>query len=125
MPRMANPRRNFYDDLGLRRGASVIEVERAYRAFRKKMDDESAVPDPAREARTKIAYETLSDPAKREAYDELLAGPAPGGGSKGGVFAVAGIVVVGLAAGAWFLMRPSGPPMPDAATRAMDELARR
>jgi hypothetical protein len=39
MPRMANPRRTFYDDLGLRPDASSVEIDRAYRTFRKKMDD--------------------------------------------------------------------------------------
>ena len=73
---MANPRRTFYDDLGVRSSASAAEIDRAYRAFRKKMDDVSAVPEPAREARMKIAHETLSDPAKRDAYDARFAPPA-------------------------------------------------
>ena len=126
MPRMANPRRTFYDDLGLRPDASGVEIDRAYRTFRKKMDDVTAVPDPPREARVKIAYETLSDPAKREAYDALLAGPqSEGGRSKGGLVAVAGIVIVVAIAAGFFLLRPSGPPAADAGTRAVGELTRR
>jgi len=123
---MANPRRTFYDDLGLRPDASGVEIDRAYRTFRKKMDDVTAVPDPPREARVKIAYETLSDPAKREAYDALLAGPqSEGGRSKGGLVAVAGIVIVAAIAAGFFLLRPSGPPAADAGTRAVGELTRR
>jgi hypothetical protein len=122
---MANPRRTFYDDLGVGHRASGVEIDRAYRAFRKKMDDVSAVPEPAREARMKIAHETLSDPAKREAYDALLAGPQSEGGSKGGLFAVVGIVLVVAIAGGFFLLRPSAPPAADAGTRAVGELTRR
>jgi len=119
MPRMANPRRTFYDDLGLRPDASGVEIDRAYRTFRKKMDDVTAVPDPPREARVKIAYETLSDPAKREAYDALLAGPQSEGRPRSGLFAVVGIVVVAAIAGGFFLLRPSGPAPADAGTRAV------
>lgn len=90
------------------------------------MDDVSAVPEPAREARMRIAYETLSDPAKREAYDALLAGPqSEGGRSKGGLVAVIGIVIVAAIAGGFFLLRPSASPPADAGTRALGELTRR
>jgi len=122
---MANPRRTFYDDLGVRSSASAADIDRAYRAFRKKMDDVTAVPEPAREARMKIAHETLSDPAKRDAYDALLAGPQSEGGSKGGLVAVIGIVVVAGIAGGFFLLRPSASPNSDAGTRAVAELTRR
>ena len=40
---MANPRRTFYEELGLQPRASGVEIDRAYRAFRKKMDDVSAL----------------------------------------------------------------------------------
>jgi hypothetical protein len=122
---MANPRRTFYDDLGLRPDASGVEIDRAYRTFRKKMDDVTAVPDPPREARVKIAYETLSDPAKREAYDALLAGPQSEGRPRSGLFTVVGIVVVAAIAAGFFLLRPSGAPPADAGTRAVGELTRR
>jgi len=122
---MANPRRTFYDDLGVRRNSSGAEVERAYRAFRKQVDDPSSVPDAPREARMRIAYETLSDPAKRAAYDERLAGSRSEGRSKGGLFAVLGIVAVGAVVGGWFLLRPSAPPPGSPTNRAVAELTNR
>src|SRR5438128_2433710 len=112
MRRMANPRRNFYKDLGLRPGASGLEIETSYRAFRRKMDHVSVVPDPPRETRMKLAYETLIDPAKRAAYDAQLSGPRSEAGSRGGLFAVAGIVVIAAAVGAFFLLRPAAAPPP-------------
>ena len=65
--------KDYYEILGVQRGASQEEIKRAYRKqARKYHPDVSEEPDA--EARFKAvgeAYEVLSDPAKRRRYDQL------------------------------------------------------
>jgi curved DNA-binding protein len=71
--------KDYYASLGLERGASDAEVKKAYRRLaRKYHPDVSKEPDA--EAKFKEiaeAYQTLKDPEKRAAYDQLGA-HAPG-----------------------------------------------
>lgn len=76
---------DFYDRLGVARTADAREIKRAYR--RKALEfhpDVNSAPE-AREQFVKIneAYETLSDPDKRRAYDMpgASAGRRPGAGA--------------------------------------------
>src|SRR5215831_7959974 len=65
--------RDYYEILGVKRGADADEVKRAYRKLARKFH-----PDVSKEknAETKFkevqeAYEVLRDPDKRAAYDHL------------------------------------------------------
>jgi len=74
------PERDYYKVLGLSRTASADEVKRAYRKLAKKYHPDRNPDDKAAETRFKevqSAYEVLSDPQKRKAYDQFgHAGPA-------------------------------------------------
>lgn len=86
-------KRDFYEILGLGKNASDDEIKKAYRKLAMKHHpdrnpDSKSAEDKFKEA--KEAYEMLSDPQKREAYDRYgHAGVDPnmGGGGGGGGFA--------------------------------------
>src|ERR1700729_2636741 len=72
--------KDYYDTLGVKRGASADEVKRAYRKLARKY-----IPDVSKErnAESKFkdvqeAYEVLRDPEKRAAYDQLGRDYRPG-----------------------------------------------
>jgi len=68
-------KRDYYEVLGLSRDASADQVKRAYRRFALKYHPDNYKGDKA-EAETKFkelaeAYEVLSDPSKRQRYDQF------------------------------------------------------
>jgi len=76
--------RTHYDVLGVSRLASVEEVRAAYRA-RARAHHPDAGGDPAAMRRLNAAWRVLGDPARRAAYDRLLAtGGAPTAGAVDG-----------------------------------------
>ncbi len=80
--------RDFYDVLGLKRGASADEIKKAYRSLSKELHPDKHKGDKAAEAKFKEvneAYETLSNPQKKQMYDQFgSAGANMGGGGGGG-----------------------------------------
>ena len=81
-------KRDYYEVLGVQKGASDDEIKKAYRKLSKKFH-----PDINKEADADVkfkevaeAYEILSDPQKRAAYDQYgHAGTDPNfGGGAGG-----------------------------------------
>ena len=66
-------KRDYYEVLGLPRGASAEEIKRAFRRLAKQYHpDVSRAPDAeTRFKEVNEAYETLADPRKRQMYDQF------------------------------------------------------
>ena len=87
---MAEQKRDYYEVLGVQKGATDAEIKKAYRKLAKENHPDLHPDDKAAEARFKEineAYEVLSDSGKRSRYDQFgFAGVDPnyGGGGFGG-----------------------------------------
>jgi len=91
---VANEKRDYYDALGLKKGASDEEIKKAFRQHAKKFHPDVNPGNAKAEARFKEineAYEVLSDSDKKARYDQFgHAGVDPnfgGGGPFGGGYA--------------------------------------
>ncbi len=70
---MAESKRDYYEVLGVQKGASADEIKKAYRKLAKANHPDLNPGDKAAEARFKEAneaYEVLSDDSKRQLYDQ-------------------------------------------------------
>jgi DnaJ-class molecular chaperone len=69
-----NAEENYYQLLGLKKGATDDQIKKAFKKMAIKFhpDKNKDDPDGAKQKFQKIAnaYETLSDPEKRQVYDE-------------------------------------------------------
>lgn len=64
-------KKNFYDVLGVKRDASDDEIKKAFRKLAAKYHPDRG-GDEERFKEISEAYDTLSDPAKRKEYDQIL-----------------------------------------------------
>lgn len=73
---------NYYEILGVQRGASIDEIKKSYRKLvRKYHPDVSKEADAAdKMQQLNVAYETLTDDSKRTEYDQMLDNPFAGQG---------------------------------------------
>jgi molecular chaperone DnaJ len=78
---------SLYDTLGVKKGASADEIKKAYRKLARQYHPDTNQGDKSAEERFKqvqTAYDVLSDPEKRKAYDRFgstngRGAPGPGG----------------------------------------------
>src|ERR1700704_2769178 len=86
---MATPKHEYYETLGVPRKADAEEIRKAYRKLARKHHPDLNPGDKSSEDRFKNvqeAYDILSDPKKRQMYDQYgfysdngFAGAGPGG----------------------------------------------
>lgn len=93
----------LYDVLQVPRDAMQADIVRAYRKHTGKLAQETAPPDPKRQALLHEAYEVLTDPDRRAAYDKSIRQPTFLGVSARAeqpakwVAAIAGLAVMSVA----------------------------
>ena len=86
---MAETKRDYYEVLGVSKGASEDEIKKAYRQLAKKYHPDMNPGDKEAEAKFKEAneaYDVLSDSEKRQKYDQFghaAFDPSMGGGGSG------------------------------------------
>src|SRR5215469_16169012 len=85
------PKHDYYETLGVPRQAAAEEIRKAYRKLARKYHPDLNLGDKSAEDRFKNvqeAYDILSDPKKRQMYDQFgfysencYPGAGPGGGA--------------------------------------------
>ncbi|HEW81414.1 MAG TPA: molecular chaperone DnaJ [Nitrospirae bacterium] len=84
---MASGTDDFYERMGLKKGASEAEIKKTYRRLARKYHPDLNPGDESKEKKFKEineAYEVLSDPKKRSEYDQFGKAAFEGGQGHGG-----------------------------------------
>jgi S1-C subfamily serine protease len=116
---MDRGKQTLYDVLDLSRDSDTTAIALAHKRIRAEMERETSAPDARRAALVHEAYEVLSDPQRRAAYDKSLGAPSflgmPASARArpkwAGAFAGLAVVVAALY---FTLHRPASPPAPGA-----------
>ena len=98
----------LYEALGVARDAKNVDVGRAYNRLVREYQKETAPPDAKRDARLREAFETLTDPDRRDAYDATLVVKRAKSGGKL-VAVAAGLAVVMGGGGFYFAEKAAAP----------------
>ena len=111
---MATTEKDYYQILGVERGATDAEVKRAFRKLAQQWHPDVNTTQEAQERFKEIneAYQVLSDPQRRQAYDMFGSAGVGGAGDQGfgGFGGHGGLGRFGLGAGACRHLRHSGRP---------------
>ena len=74
---------DYYSTLGISKGASADDIKRAYRKLAHQYHPDKGKGDPEKFKQVSEAYQVLSDPSKRQQYDQFgstfSGGRGPGG----------------------------------------------
>lgn len=92
-------KRDYYEVLGIQKGADASTIKKAYRKMAKKYHPDANPGDKEAEEKFKEvneAYEVLSDDQKRAAYDQYGHSAFENGGMGGGGFTGGGSQVISL-----------------------------
>jgi len=117
MPEDKAPRqRTLYDVLGVPRTAKNTDIARAFNRLKADQQREDVSPDPRLMAQAQVAFDTLSDPDKRDAYDLSLARVASK--SRVPMWSAIGVAIAVACGGGYFLAgRGKGMDAPKPLTR--------
>ena len=115
---MPSPKQTWYEVLGVARDAKLTDIGRAYNRHKSDMQKDKAPPDPKRAALLKEAFDALSDPERRAAYDASL-DVRKSAFRRRWAIATAAVVTVLAAAAFHFLQRP---PVPQNPARSVEEI---
>lgn len=80
-------KRDYYEVLGLSKGASADEIKKGYRRKAKELHPDRNTSDPSAESKFKEAneaYDVLKDPERKAAYDRFGHAAFEGGMGGGG-----------------------------------------
>jgi molecular chaperone DnaJ len=86
---MTTPKQDYYETLGVAKNASAEDIKKSYRKLARKYHPDLNPGDKSAEERFKnvqVAYDVLSDPKKRQMYDQVgfySENGSPGGASSG------------------------------------------
>jgi hypothetical protein len=112
MHAVRNETQSLYQVLDVPRDATTVEIERAYRRIKGRLQQETTPPDQRLRVMIEHAHDVLTDPARRDAYDREWHSPAAQmRRARRSPVAIGAIVaaVACVSAAAWMALREEAP----------------